>query len=295
MAKAALQLGISQPAVSEVIADLEQTLDARLFDRRSRGVDLTLYGKALLTRTRAVFDELRQGVKDIEFLADPTVGEVRIGCPAAALATFLPRLIQEFSQAHPRIVLRVGEVPVASYSGLRERVHDVHLEWCVPPFSLDDVGSDVKVDFLFDDRLVVVAGLQSSWAQRRKIDLAELADEPWILGSPITGNYTHIAEAFRASKLPVPKVALETLSVPLRAQFLVTGQFIAAMPESLASQSPVKILPVNLPVRPWPFAIFTPKNRTMSPVVERFITHVRDFTRPMREGQHRNSRLNRAK
>src|SRR5712671_6209960 len=110
MAKAAAQLGISQPSVSEVIADLEQTLDARLFDRGPRGVEPTLYGRALLTRTRAVFDELRQGVKDIEFLADAAVGEVRIGCPGSALATFLLRPIQEFSQAYPRVVLRVAEV-----------------------------------------------------------------------------------------------------------------------------------------------------------------------------------------
>jgi DNA-binding transcriptional LysR family regulator len=67
MASAAVQLGISQPNVSEVIADLEQALDARLFDRRPRGVEPTMYGEALLKRTRAVFDELRQGVKDIEF------------------------------------------------------------------------------------------------------------------------------------------------------------------------------------------------------------------------------------
>ncbi len=59
MAKAAAKLGISQPNVSEVIADLEQALDARLFDRRPRGVEPTLYGNALLKRTRAVFDELR--------------------------------------------------------------------------------------------------------------------------------------------------------------------------------------------------------------------------------------------
>ena len=98
MAKAAVQLGISQPAVSEVIADLEHTLDARLFDRRPRGVEPTLYGKALLTRTRAVFDELRQGVNDIAILSDPAVGELRIGCPAAALATFLLQVIQEFSE-----------------------------------------------------------------------------------------------------------------------------------------------------------------------------------------------------
>ena len=279
MAKAAAQLGISQPSVSEVIANLEQTLDARLFDRRPRGVEPTLYGRALLTRTRAVFDELRQGVNDIEALSDPTVGEVRIGCPAAALATFLLRLIQEYSHAYPRVVLRIGEVPVASYSGLRERRHDIHLEWCVPPFARDDVGNDVNVEVLFDDHLVVTAGLQSRWASRRKIDLAELLAEPWILGSPSTANYAHIAEAFRARGLGVPNVALETLSVPLRTHFLLTGQFIAAMPMSLASQSPVKILPVELPVRPWPFAIFTLKDRTLSPAVDRFIAHLHNFVR----------------
>src|SRR5262245_35641512 len=89
MAKAASQLGISQPSVSEVIAHLGQTLWARLFDRRPRGVETTMYGEALLTRTRAVFDELRQGIKDIELLGDPASGEVRIGCAVVALSTFL--------------------------------------------------------------------------------------------------------------------------------------------------------------------------------------------------------------
>ena len=185
----------------------------------------------------------------------------------------------------------MGEVMVSKVYA----VQVVHLEWCVPPFSLDDVGNDVRVEVLFDDHLVVVAGVQSSWARRRKIELADLVEGPWILGAPSTANYTHIAEAFRARKPPVPKVVLETLSVPLRAHFLVTGQFIAAMPASLASQSAVKILPVKLPVRPWPFAIFTPKNRTMSPVVDRFIAHVREFTRPMREARLRNPRTERSR
>ena len=279
MAKAALELGISQPNVSEVISNLEHTLDVRLFDRRPRGVEPTLYGKALLKSTRAAFDELRQGVKEIEFLSDPAVGEVRIGCPAAAMATFLRHLIQEFSDAHPKVALCISEVPVASYSGLRERTQDLHLEWCVPPFSRDDVGNDVNVEVLFDDHLVIVAGLQSRWARRRKVDLAELHTEPWVLGSPNTANYAHIAEAFRARGLAAPKVALQTLSVPLRAHFLGTGRFIAAMPESLAAQSPVKILPVELPVQPWPFAIFTLKDRTLSAAADRFIAHLRSFAR----------------
>jgi DNA-binding transcriptional LysR family regulator len=291
MAKAASQLGISQPSVSEVIADLEHTLGARLFDRRPRGVEPTMYGDALLTRTRAVFDELRQGIKDIEFLADPTGGEVRIGCSVAASVTFLRPIIRGFSEAYPGVALRVEDVPAAGWEhGLRERKHDLLLQWWVPPYSSDLTAGEVEVESLFDDHLVAVAGPQTRWAGRRRIDLAELVGERWILGPPGTANYTGIAEAFRARGLAMPKVVLETLSVPLRTYFLVSGQFIAAMPRSLASESPVKILPVELPVQPWQFAIFTLKNRTVSPVVDRFIARVREFTRPM-QGKKRRASL----
>ena len=282
MASAAVQLGISQPNVSEVIADLEQALDARLFDRRPRGVEPTMYGEALLKRTRAVFDELRQGVKDIEFLTDPARGEVRIGFPPAAMATFLPDLIQKFSDAYPKVVLRISEVPrSAIYSVLRERTHDLHLEWCVPPFSRDDAANDVNIEYLFDDHFVIVAGPNTRWARRRKIDLAELRAERWMLGPPNTSNYEFIAGAFRARGLAMPMIAVETLSVPLRTHLVASGRFIGAMPKLLASQSLVKILPVEVPVRPLRFAIFTLKGRTLSPAVARFIALLRDFARSM--------------
>src|SRR5712691_9169771 len=72
MAKAATYLGVSQPAVSEAIADLEHALGVRLFDRTPQGVEATMYGRALLKRGRVAFDELKQGINEIEFLADPT-------------------------------------------------------------------------------------------------------------------------------------------------------------------------------------------------------------------------------
>src|SRR5277367_5347083 len=81
MAKGAAHLGMSQPAVSEAIASLEVALRVRLFDRSPRGVEPTIYARALLKRGHVVFDELKQGMRDIEFLADPTAGEVWIGCP----------------------------------------------------------------------------------------------------------------------------------------------------------------------------------------------------------------------
>src|SRR5262245_54245252 len=89
MAKAAAELGVTQPAVSEVVAELEQAFGVRLFDRHSQGVVPTIYGRALLKRGQAAFDELKQGIRDIEFLADPTRGEVRIGCPESIAGAIL--------------------------------------------------------------------------------------------------------------------------------------------------------------------------------------------------------------
>src|SRR5262249_34270889 len=75
MAKAAAELGITQPAVSRVIAQLEHALGARLLDRGAQGVEATMYGRALLKRGGVAFDELKQAIRDIEFLANPNVGE----------------------------------------------------------------------------------------------------------------------------------------------------------------------------------------------------------------------------
>jgi len=129
MAKAAAHLGVSQSAVSEVIANLEHTLGVRLLDRHSRGVKATIYGQALLKRGTVAFDELKQSIRDIEFLSDPTVGELRIGCAESMAAAILPPIIQRFSQQYPRVVLSVKDVvaPTLDLPELRERRLDVVL------------------------------------------------------------------------------------------------------------------------------------------------------------------------
>src|SRR6266699_6242544 len=79
ISRAAERLAISHPVVSRTISDLEHALGVRLFDRSSQGVEPTMYGRAFLDCGIAVFDDLRRGVQRIEFLSDPTLGEVRIG------------------------------------------------------------------------------------------------------------------------------------------------------------------------------------------------------------------------
>src|SRR5436305_1257743 len=97
MAKAGARLAISQPAVSKAISAMEHTFGVQLFERSPRGIEPTPYGRALIKRSAAVFDELRQGVKDIEFLNDPAVGEVRIGCTPPLAAGLVTEVIARLS------------------------------------------------------------------------------------------------------------------------------------------------------------------------------------------------------
>ena len=89
MAKAARHLAISQPVISKVIADLERELGWPLLDRDRHGAEPTIYGASLLKHGLAVFDELKQSVKEIEYLAGATTGELRIATPNVMAAGFL--------------------------------------------------------------------------------------------------------------------------------------------------------------------------------------------------------------
>ena len=268
MAKAATQLGVTQPSVSEIIAGIEQMFAVRLFDRGPRGVELTTSGGALLKRCVAVFDELKQSVRDIEFLADPTVGELHVGCPESILLILAP-MIEEFCRSHPRVVVNVDQVDnrTLELPGLRNRETDLVLGHFA---SLDHrLTADLNVEILFDDPVIVSAGMHSRWARRRKIDLAELIDEPWILGTSGSWPNRILTEAFQARGLSGPKISLMTISVHLRANMIASGHFITTFPSSIlrvhGDRLSLKALPVDLPVRPWPLAVLTLKNRNLEP------------------------------
>src|SRR5262245_28134549 len=173
MAKAATQLGITQSAISQMIADLEHALGVRLLDRSPRGAEATVYGRTLLKYAKAAFDDLRQGIQEIEFLADPGIGEIRIGAPESVSSAILPAIIRRFSQQCPRAILDIDTTAVtAAVPKLRDRSLDlVMVLGGVMPEDLHR-ASDLKVEKIFDDELVVAADENSPWARRRKVDLA---------------------------------------------------------------------------------------------------------------------------
>jgi DNA-binding transcriptional LysR family regulator len=282
LAKAAATLHVSQPAVSQLIVGLENAVGVKLFDRSSRGVTPTVYGRALLVRGQSAFDELRQGIQEIEFLSDPTAGEMKVGCQEA-IAAILSPVLESFLQQYPRVVLDIYEEEFDRFAArLRDRTLDFVLQRLRNPIQPNDpFFDDLNVEVLFNDRLVIAAGIRSQWARRRKIELAELINEAWILAPPDTTNYKIITEAFRERGLGAPRIGLKTLSTHLRANLVASGKFIAPFPNSVltfyADRFALKALPVTLSNWPWPVAILTLKNRTLNPIVELFLAHLRNF------------------
>ena len=293
MARAAQRLGITQPAISKVVADLEYTLKVRLLDRGRRGVELTAYGRALLRRGNAAFDELKQSVMDIDFLSDPASGELRIGCSEAIAVANLPPILLDFSQRHPRVSLSVIEVPppVRNLTALYERTCDIILVRLETTASDHPLGDDANVEELFEDRIVAAVNKNSQWARRRKLELADLADTPWILTMKNTFNHTCVMEAFQSQGLAMPPVILMSQLVPLRAYFLAHGDYIATFTTSIlrfnAQLFGLKELPIRLSDRRSIIAMVTLKNRTLSPIAGRFIEHIREFTKSMRAPRRR--------
>ena len=282
MGKAAALLALSQPAVSKAIAEMEHTLGVRLLDRTAQGIEPTLYGRALLKWAIAVFDDLRQGVREIEFLSDPTGGEVRVGCAEMMTAGLLPAVIDRLSQQYPRLLFTVMVAPnlVAQYRDLHERRVDLVFGRMILPIEDEDLDAEI----LFEDPPIIVASAGNKWLRRRNIEPAELIDEPWCLPPYDSNVGSFISQAFRALGLAAPRLTVESSSPHLYYALVHTGRFLSVAPVSTLRLSGkrlgLKAVPIEIPIRPGPIGIVTLKNRTISPVARLFIDCARKLAKP---------------
>ncbi|MGY3490001.1 DNA-binding transcriptional LysR family regulator [Bradyrhizobium sp. USDA 4011] len=282
MAKAAAELAMSQPAISRAVADMEQALGVRLFDRCRSGIELTAYGAALVRRGVSIFDELTQGLQELEFLADPSVGELRVGSTESIAAGLLPVAIDRFTRQHPGIRINVAQTVLSDlrYRELRERTIDLLLGWTPTPFN----EKDLAVEPLLHDPRVVVAGRRSKLAHASKLQLADLVKARWVLPPPDTFPGTAVADMLRCGGIPTPDAPIATLSLHLCCRLAATGRFVTVLPGSVAQWAGadlgLKILPVQLPrTAAVSAAIVTLKGRTLRPSAERFIACIREVAK----------------
>lgn len=272
MGKAAAILNTTQPNITRSIAVLEHTLGVRLLDRHYRGVEPTDFGRALLNRSRIAFDELRASVKEIEFLADPAAGEIRVGSITYLAASFVTAVIAELSLRYPRMSFNVL---VGDTATLHRALIDRNVDFVLAQRFGAFADEQLNFEKLYEERYVVLASVKNRWARRKRVTLADLLDEPWTLSSPETVIGMVAKEAFSASDLRYPRVTVTTFPKEMRMNLVLTGRFLTISPTSdlrLPTKRPeFKALPVKLPIAPISIGVITLRNRPLNSVGQNFL------------------------
>jgi DNA-binding transcriptional LysR family regulator len=281
MAKAARHLAISQPVISKVVSDLERELGHPLLDRDRHGAEPTIYGAALLKHGLAVFDELKQSVDEIEYLADPTKGELRIGTHDVIAAGFLPAVVKSLHRSHPSLAIHV-KLSVVADALLRE-LRDRNVDLVLGRNLTQVVGDDLKTESLFNETNVIVVGRHNRLARRRKVDLNDLVHEPWVFPAVDSVAKYIAADMFRSAGLDMPRRGIIYAPMPVINALVANGPYLAIPPTSLVrfggSALQLKVLPVKFPVPASPVGIITLKRRTINPVAQLFIEHAQEVAK----------------
>jgi len=281
MGKASAQLAISPPAISKAIADLEHVLGVRLLDRSRRGVEPTQYGSALLKWSTVVFDDLKQGIEEIDTLADPSRGIVRVGTSEQTPAELVSAVIMLLSPRYPRLAFSVIQAATAplQFRDLRERSVDL-IFGRLPLGPIED--EDLNTEILFEDQYIVISGEGSKWLRRRHIEIDQLVDEPWCIN--IGRLEANIISAFHAKGLEAPRQIVTTNSNQLKHALVATGQFLSVTSASRLRLSNKRLglrpLKVDIAIPPSRVGLVTLRGRTISPAAQLFIDSARKLTRP---------------
>lgn len=274
MAKAAAHMAITQPAVSYAISELEQTIGVPLLERSSQGVTPTVYGRALLQRSAIVFNELRQGISEIASLADPEVGELRVGTtpPMSAVAS---AVFNHLVPLYPRMRF---ELSVGPTDVLLRQLRQRDVEIVISRLASMAGHDDLSIETLFHDELVVICSKNNSWAKRRNVSLAELAGQPWVF-PPATGFLTGIMRgAFEAEGLEFPRATVTTSCTYSLSVLVGNGNFLGIHPRAMLTtpndHPQLTAVDVRLPTTRGAIGLIALKDRSLSPVAKLFAQSV---------------------
>jgi DNA-binding transcriptional LysR family regulator len=270
----AATLGYTQSAVSRQISSLESALGgAPLFDRLPRGVLVTEHGRALLPHAEAVVERLRTAHQELAALGAVAGGRLRVGAFPTADAALLPRAIAAFRARHPAVALSREEGLTARQLA---RLDAGDLDLAVVSTTAGDPLGAYELHHLVDESMYVAVPPGHRLAQRRRVRIAELADEDWISGSPSTERsllHPAVRDGFRPR---VTQVAAEWIA---KQGYVAAGLGVALVPElAAASMRPdltlLTLHPDDCPERTVYAA--TPRGRTPSPAARTFVAALRE-------------------
>lgn len=274
---AAQACGMSQPAASKLLAEMEQLLGVALFDRHARGVEPTESGRLLVRRARNALTELRHAQAEIAALRSGLAGHVAIGTVITSATQLVPLAVARLKQHHPQIVVSI-EVDYSEV--LTEHLTAGRLDMAIARIHSLPHDDRLAYEGLVENPHSVFARSGHPLAARRRVGLHDLVQQRWVLPPPGNVLRDRLAVLFSEQGLALPLQGVETAALPVITSLLRESDMVSVLADEVVraecSAGVLVRLPANLPLRLGAAGIVTRRDHLLAPAAQEVLRIVRE-------------------
>jgi len=269
---AARRVGVSQPALTKMVRELEVELSATLLVRTSKGVVPTAQGKVLYEHALRVTRELSAATDEIRQLGGTMTGELKVGAVPLAVMLLIPETLRTFGKEFPDIKLRISEeLYIAQLQKLRSGEVDITVGGIPDGLST----GEFVIEELMTTSMVVVVRKGSPRAKAE--NLSQLAGAKWVYtGASSDSGYAKLL--FERNGMVPPPVGAVVNSTLALLSIIATGDFVGLMPQQIAVQPLatqfLTVVPVSEGGFPLSVGAMVRSDAVVSPAIRHFIAHL---------------------
>jgi DNA-binding transcriptional LysR family regulator len=283
LARAAAAAGMTQPAASKVLRQIEDTLDVKLFERNARGMAPTCYGEIFVRHARAALSGIGLAREEITALKSGLAGRATVGTVLGPGTHIVPMAIARVKQCYPRLLVGMEIDPSRE---LVQRLLQGDLDIVVARVLETGCADELLYEPLAtDEPHAIIAGAEHPLTRRQGLDLEDLIDQPWIL--PPEGNLARarLFSMFIQRGLVPPTNIVETLSLPAITSLLRQSDCVVALPEQAVQPycraGILKVLLRNVPLEIGGFGLVTRRHRKLSPGAQLLSNTLREVVKEL--------------
>jgi DNA-binding transcriptional LysR family regulator len=279
--KVAEAMHVSQPAASKMLQEMEESLGVSLFERHSKGLQPTLFGKAVITYAQLMMSDLDNLRKKLVAQEQGGVGELSVGSIMAPCPGLLKNTIIDLKERFP--LLKIS-IQVDTSDVLVQLLDQGKLDLVLGRIPAAMAQCELNFEVLAQETLTVVAGRHHPLATAPQVALKDLGDFPWILQPAASPMRVVLERTFRDAGMATPANLVETASILTTCTLLQASDMIAVVPHAVAQDYAqaglMCILPVGIKFQLEPYGIITRRERFPDPAVKVFQDCVRRLAMP---------------
>jgi DNA-binding transcriptional LysR family regulator len=284
---AAEAAGMSQPAASKLLRELEEALGVPLFERHARGVEPTGYGDILVRRAHAVLSEIRGAQDEVQALQRGERYRVAIGSVMSPGTDLLPNALALLEQRHPQMVVRVEmDTSRPLVAKLLEGRLDIVIGRILDP----DNSHGLAFEALAEEPHSLIARAGHPLSRRRRLGVEDLVDFTWVLPPHESILRERLNAMFLQRGLRLPARVVETSSVPMITNLLRRSDMLVALPEDVVrpycDAGMLRVLPIELNVRMDAFGIITRRGYALSPDAQEALRALQEASQVVYQRRH---------